>query len=196
MSQVNIGYAINGAFPTTVGGTGTTVKYWPNVPGPSIGVSNTTPSSTSSNGQLNVPGANKLNGQLFEVAIVGAVSIDPSISCPSVEVALYANTAANGATPSYTKIATTGAVTPGNTDFEAFRLSLAVSGDTLSGILQGSQTAYFNGSLQNSTPKALTANLSGLNFATDPVFGLVAGITFGTSGAKNLGTLWQFSLSS
>lgn len=195
MSQVNTNYAINGAFGTTVGGSGTTIKYFPNVPGPSIGVSNTTPSATSAAGQLNVPGANKLNGQLFEVDVVGAVSIAPGISCPTVTIDLRANTGTI-TSPSYTTIASTGAVTAGNFDNESFLIKATLAGDTSSGLLQGVFLAMFNGSVVNSTPKALVANLSGLNYATDPVFGLVVGVTFSVTGAANSATLYQFALSS
>lgn len=196
MSQPGTNYAINGSSPTTVGGTGTTVKYFPNVPGPSIGVSNTTPSSTSSAGQLNVLGSNTLNGQRFTINLTGNVSIDPAISCPTVEIALYANTAAIGASPSYTKIATTGAVTAGNFDNEDFALSVTLFGTTASGVVQGSQQCFFNAALVNSTPKALTANLSGINFGAATPFGLVVGVTFSVSGAQNVGRLYQFVLES
>lgn len=195
MGQVNTGYTIQGAFPTTVGGSGLSIKYFPNIPGPSIGVSNTTPSASSAAGQLNVPGANKLNGQVFRIDAVGGVSIAPGISCPTVTIDLRANTGTI-ASPSYTTIASTGAVTAGNFDNESWRISTEVSGDTASGILQGTFVALFNGSLVNSTPKALVANLSGLNYATDPVFGLVVGVTFSVTGAANSASMYQFSLSS
>jgi hypothetical protein len=194
MGQVNTGYTIQGAFPSTVGGTGTTRKYFPNVPGPSIGVSNLTPSSTNAKGQLNVLGSNKLNGQVFTIDVVGAVSIDPTISCPAITIDLQANTGTL-ASPTYTTIATTGAVTAGNFDGEPFRISANFSGDSISGQLQGTYSALFNGSLVNSTPKASTT-LSGLNFVTEPVFGLVVGVTFSVSGTNNLAYLYQFTLSS
>jgi hypothetical protein len=194
MGQVNTGYTITGAFGTTVGGSGITRKYFPNVPGPSIGVSNTTPSSSSAQGQLNVPGANKLNGQWFDINIAGAVSVAPGISCPTVTIDLQANTGTI-ASPTYTTIATTGAVTAGNFDNESFAMKVSLVGDSLSGILTGSYLAMFNGVIVNSTQKVIT-NLSGLNFAVDPVFGLVVGVTFSVTGAANSATLYQFSLSS
>lgn len=195
MAQVNTNYAVNGAFPSVVGGTGTAIKYFPNVPGPSIGVASTTPSSASAKGQLNVPGANTLNGQRFTVNVTGNISIDPTISCPSVTIALYANTG-TVTSPSYTAIATTGSVVAGNFDNEDFALSVTLFGTTASGVVQGSQQAFFNAALVNSTPKALQANLSGINFGNQIPFGLVVGVTFSVSGANNTANLYQFVLES
>jgi hypothetical protein len=192
--QTNINYLVNGANPSTVGGTGTAIKYFPNNPGPSIGVSNTTPSATSAAGQLPVPGANKLNGQQFRVYATGALSVAPGISCPNITIALYANTG-TVASPTYTAIATTGAVAAGNFDNESWKIEALLNGDTLSGVLQGQYSAIFNNVLVNSTPKVITA-LSGLNYATDPVFGLVVGVTFSVSAAANSAFMYQFVLES
>ncbi len=194
MAQVNTNYAVNGASPSTVGGTGVGIKYFPNVPGPSIGVANTTPSSSSAKGQLNVPGNNTLNGQRFTINVTGNISIDPTISCPAVTIALYANTG-TVLSPSYTAIATTGAVTAGNFDNEDFGLQAVLFGTTASGVVQGTQSAMFNASLANSTPKALQANLSGINFGAQIPFGLVVGVTFSVSG-NNTANLYEFSLQS
>lgn len=194
MAQNNVNYSVNGASPSIVGGTGISVKYFPNQPGPSIGVSNTTPSSSSAAGQLAVPGNNTLNGQIFTVNLCGNISIDPIIACPTVSVLIYANTG-TVTSPTYTAIGGVSAVAAGNFDNEPFRVSLSLSGDTLSGVVQGTQTALFNNVLTNSTPKVITS-LSGINFGSALPFGLVAGVTFSVSGANNKAFCYQFNLES
>jgi hypothetical protein len=192
--QVVTNFLVNGLTATTVGGTGTSVKYFPNIPGSSIGVANTTPSSSSARGQLSVPGNSALNGQDFEVVVIGAVNTDSAIACPTVTVALYANTG-TVASPSYTAIATTGGITGASLSLndEPFAIRARLSGDSASGIVGGFYTAMYNGVLVNSTQKATTL-LSSINFANDVPFGLVVGVTFSVSGANNLATLYQFSL--
>jgi hypothetical protein len=197
MSSVIAGFQASGFQGITVGGTGTAVKYFPYVPGPSIGVARTTPSAASSIGQLKVPGNNRLNGQAFVVDVVGVVQTGSGIACPNVTFALFAqtNVQVDGHNPVYTAIATTGAIAAGSQFAEAVRLKADLSGDTLSGMVQGSQTAYYDGTLRNSTPKAVENLLSGINFNADVPFGLVVGVTFSVSSADNSATIYQFTLS-
>jgi hypothetical protein len=194
MSTYDINYSVNGAFQSTVGGSGTSRQFFPSLPGPSIGVANLVPSSTNAKGQLPVPGSNKLNGQPFIVNVAGWISSDPSIACPSVTIDLVANTGTI-ASPTYTTIASTGAVVAGNFDQDQFWIRCDFLGDTLSGLLTGRYFATFNGTAQNSTPKA-TTNLTGINMGSEPPFGLLVGVTFSVSGAKNLASLSNFSLES
>lgn len=196
--QVITGYQVNGSVPATVGGTGTAVKYFPFVPGPSIGVNRTTPSSSSSNGQLKVPGNNRLNGQKFQIDVSGYITTGSGIACPNVTVALYAQTniQTDGHNPVYTAIATTGAVAAGALVNEPFNIKLEAEGDSVSGMVQGVQTDLYAGILRNSSPKAIENLLANINFNADVPFGLVVGVTFSVSSADNLGVLTQFTLAS
>jgi len=193
MSVIN-DFAVNGLNPSTVGGTGTAVKYFPRLLGSSIGVESVAPSATSSNGQLVVNGFSELNAQWFKVSIGGDVLSGVSDSSVTVEVALYANTAALGAAPSYTKLATTGALTAplANTNF-AFGLDVDLLGDTASGVVRGFQRGIFGAN--NIASASLTNNLSGINMGSQAPFGLVVGVTFGSSDAGNAASLRQFQIS-
>lgn len=195
--QIITAYLVNGANPVVVGGTGTAIKYFPSVPGPSIGVNRTTPSSTSSLGQLKAPGQNRLNGQKFTVDVVGYVTADSAIACPNVTIALYAQTnqQTDGHNPTYTAIATTGAIAAGSLSSEPFSISFEGNGDSVSGMLQGLQTDIYAGVLRNTSPKAAENLLSNINFGANVPFGLVVGVTFSVSGANNSASLTQFSLS-
>ena len=193
MSQTIANYSINGANPSTVGGTGTAIKYFPNLPGPSINVNNTTPSATSAAGQLLVPGNNQLNGQPFTVLASGNILAGSGGGSTTITVAIYANTG-TVASPTYTTLGT-GAFSAEVLDNVAypFSIKLDMEGDTLSGIVQGTQQVLIDNVVETSTA-ALTHALTGINFATNPPFGLVCGVTFGTSESGNSANLYRFSI--
>src|ERR1700679_4174495 len=154
-----VGYQVNGSSPSSVGGTGTTVKYFPNLLGPSIGVGPLTPSATSAVGQLVIPNINTANGQHIHVDAVGYINTTAGISCPNVTIALYAQTSAVLTSPTYTTLATTGAVAAGSFLNEPWALSVDLWGDTDSGIVYGQQNAFYNGLIKSSVYGALTNNL-------------------------------------
>ena len=187
-------FGVNGLNPSVVGGTGATVKYFPRLLGSSIGVESVAPSATSSNGQLVVNGFSELNAQWFKVSVGGDILSGVADSSVTVEVALYANTAALGATPSYTKIATTGALTAplANTSY-AFGLDVDLLGNTASGVVRGFQRGIFGAN--NIASASLTNNLSSINMGSQAPFGLVVGVTFGSSDAGNSASLRQFQIS-
>src|SRR5579863_9527474 len=110
MSNV-LDFQVSGAFPSKVGGTLTTVKYFPRPLGPSIGVAPSTPSSTSAVGALLLPAANVFQGQQFNVIASGFYGSDTGDPSGTVTVQLYAVTG-SAASPTYTSLATTGAITP------------------------------------------------------------------------------------
>ena len=207
MAQVIANYSVNGANPSTVGGTGTGIKAFPNLPGPSIGVANATPVLTGSNttsnakGQLDVPGSNRLNGQIFHVLASGNFEVGSGGACPNVTIALYANTGTKnvGATGGavITAIATSGAITAQSLDgvFYPWYIDATLQGDTQSGIVQGSFAGMVDGtSIASAT---LSANLSGVNFSTaEPAFGLIVGVTFSVSEPGNSANLFSFGISS
>lgn len=193
MSVIN-DFQVNGLNPSVVGGTGTTVKYFPRLLGSSIGVESVAPSATSSAGQLVVNGFSILNAQWFRVQVGGEIVSGVSDSSVTAEIALYAQTAAANAVPVYTKIATTGALTAplASTAF-AFGLDVDLLGDTASGVVRGFQRAIFGAN--NIASASLTNNLSGINMGAAVPFGLVVGVTFGSSDAGNSASLRQFQIS-
>lgn len=187
-------FQVNGANPSTVGGTGTAAKYF-TAPSRNFtsGVS-TTPSSSSAVGQLSVPGNGELNGQTFFVTASGDFEVGSGGACPSVTIDIQANTGTL-TSPTYTTIITSGAITAQNLTGTLYSWFLEgqMSGTTASGILSGIQY----GSIDNTARAqiALTSALSGLNFgSSSPVFGLVARVTFSVSEAGNLANLYQFNL--
>jgi hypothetical protein len=187
-------FQVNGLFPSTVGGTGTTVKYFPRLLGTSIGVESTAPSATSAAGQLVVPGNGVLNGQNFDVQVGGEITSGVSDSSVTVQVALYANTG-TVSSPSYTMIATTGnVVAPLESTSYNFNMKVSLFGTTASGVVRGTQYSIL-GTTQNALA-ALTNNLSGINFSNAAPFGLVVGVTFNSSDAGNSAALYQFQVGS
>lgn len=195
MSQTIANYSINGANPSTVGGTGTAQKYFPNLPGPSIGVSNLTPSSTSAAGQLLVPGSSRLNGQEFVVKASGNFLVGTGGGSSTVQFKLSANTG-TVASPSYTVIAQSTAFATEALDntYYPWNMSVVLEGDTLSGIVQGTQGWLMDGTVNVSPVTGLTANLSGVSFGPEPPFGLVISVTFGTSESGNAANMYRFSI--
>src|SRR5579859_5328655 len=109
-------FGVNGQFPSTVGGTGSTVKYFgrnvPSAAGASWVAAPSTPSASSPVGALWVPGDNKLNGQLMTVTATGDFTPASNATSETVTVSLYGVTGSLAA-PTYTILATTGAYSPG-----------------------------------------------------------------------------------
>ena len=192
MSVIN-DFLVNGLNPSTVGGSGTTVKYFPRLLGSSIGVESVAPSASSAAGQLVVNGNNALNGQWFNVLVGVGITGGAADSSVTAKVSLYANTAALGAAPSYTEIATTGLFTQ-PLELTEYEVGLKVSlfGTTGSGIVRGIQSGVYGAN--NLAAGALTNNLSGINFGSQAPFGLVVGVTFSSSDASNSAKLYQFQI--
>lgn len=191
---------INGSNPVTVGGTGITAKYFPGPSGNFTAGVSTTPSSTNATGQLAIKGDNQLNGQQFYITASGDFQVGPFGACPSVTIDIQANTGTL-VSPTYTTIATTGAITTQtnlNTAYPWF-LQVVVSGTTASGILTGVQY----GSVDNTAVAqvALSNTLSGLDFSgttskiPGTVFGIVARVTFSVSETGNIARLYQLTAS-
>lgn len=200
MSWTVNNYSVSGAYPSTVGGSGTTPKAFPNNPGPSIGVANATPSFSSATvmssgvGQLDVPGSNRMNGKIMHVLAGGNFEVGAGGACPSFSLALWANTGTKTA-PVGTKIVAPAAITAQSLDgvFYPWYLDVTLQGGTLSGIVQGSYSGQVDGTAFSRT--TLDANLSGVNFSTtEPAFGLVLAVTFSVSEPGNSANLYQFEL--
>lgn len=206
MSNV-LDYGVNGSFGSTVGGTGTLVKYFPRPLGPSIGVAPLTPSATSAVGALLLPAANSFNAQQFNVIATGTFGNDTGDPSATVTVQLYAVTGSLKA-PVYTSIATTGAMTPSpfgvvnNWAISAELFGSSQSGNPGGGFLGGSYISYQNGAIKSSVTTT-TNVISGLDFnvgnpalAQGAVLGFVVGVTFATSDASNTANLLQFTVES
>lgn len=187
-------FQVNGLFPSSVGGTGTTIKYFPRPVGvgSTFNTPSTAPSSSSASGQLVVPGNNELNGQQFTVQASGTIGNDTGDPSGTFDVTVYANTGTVTA-PNYIVLATTGIFTPTIPGAQSWAIRINLEGDSLSGLCGGDYAAYVNGAKQG-TPPTATAVLSGINFASASPFGLVVGVQFGTSDASNKATLTQFSI--
>lgn len=193
MSQVVADFQVNGLFPSTVGGSGSGVKYFPRLLGSSIGVESTAPSASSAVGQLAVPGNSVLNGQAFQVLVGGQVESGGSDSSETISVQLYANTGTTSS-PSYTSIATTGVFTlPQESTPYQFQIKTDLFGTTGSGIVTGTYTANIGASAPTSAT-VITTKLSGISFSSALPFGLVVGVTFGSSDANNAAALYQFQI--
>jgi hypothetical protein len=215
----NYDFSVSGLFPSKLGGTGTSIKYFPRLLGPSIGASPATPSATNATGALFMPPASVLNGQMFNVIAVGEFGNDTGDPSGTVTVRLQivtpnASTGSYVVSPVYTTICSTGAVVPSPFGIvNTWAIKASLYGSSLSGIVGGSYFAYQNGALVASTPKSTDTTVSGINFAGGAVpaslaaatggpgtvgaqapFGLVVGVTFGTSDASNTASLYEFAI--
>ena len=217
-------FGVNGSFASKVGGTGVAVKYFPRLLGingttigsaglggvsgsavaaPLFGNAPATPSATSAIGALYLPAQNTNNAQQLNILATGTFGNDTGDPSGNVTVKLYGVTGKLGA-PTYTALASTGALTPSALGIvNSWALSVEVYGDSGSGILGGSYSAYQNGALVNSTPKSTDTTISGLDFLNGnanlqqgAVLGFVIGVTFGTSDASNTASLFQFGIES
>lgn len=201
MSNV-LDFQVSGSSPSSVGGLGVAVKYFPRLLGPSIGVAPSTPSSSSAVGALFLPAQNVFNGQQFNVIASGNISDASGDPSSTVTVQLYAVTGSL-LSPTYTSLATTGAITP-NYPTEPWGLNVELVGSSVSGangLLVGSYQAYKNGSV--TAPTTVTNVVTGLDFnAGNPllqqgaVLGFVVGVTFGTTFAGNIARLLEFTIES
>lgn len=204
MSNV-LDFQVNGVNPSSVGGLGGTVKYFPrplpiNGPGSALP---TTPSSSSAAGALFLPAAAVYNGQQFDVIASGDYGSDTGDPSGTVTVQLYAVTGTLSS-PTYTSIATTGAITPFYA-YEPWALSASLMGVSeaglANGLLLGSYQAAIRGSV--TAPTTVTNIVTGLDFVNGnsalqrgAVLGFVIGVTFGTSNATNLARLYEFTIES
>lgn len=212
MSQVIADFGVNGVFPSNVGGTGTSVKYFGRNAAYAAGATWTSPavpSSTSAKGALIVPGDNKLNGQEFTVSAGGDFFTGAGGTSETITIALYAVTGTL-TSPTYTILATSGAYSPGIDQISySWLLKASLFGTNNSGVVGGTQQVIVNNTVQTATA-GLTNSLTGISFGEVPAlssspnqvqsslggpFGLVVGVTFGASEAGNSANLYQFSIS-
>jgi len=201
--QVVADFQVNGLFPATVGGTGTTVKYFPRNVASAAGASwvaaPATPSSTSPVGALWVPGDNKLNGQHFRVNVSGSAIAGASAGSETVTFGLYAVTGSL-ASPTYTLLNSSAVLTPAVDGVQHnFSIVADMFGNTDSGIVGGSQYTVIDNTV--TATAALASSLTGINFGSGNTslyqaapFGLVVGVTFSVSNSANAAKLYQFNI--
>ncbi|MDA4129271.1 MAG: hypothetical protein OK457_00730, partial [Thaumarchaeota archaeon] len=197
MSQPFGNLLINGANGVTVGGLGTTVKFFPAVPGASI-------NAVSPNiGLLPVPGVNRLNGQSLEVRASGNFLTPGSDAVsPAVTIGLYfvkgpvlISNAMNLPTGTVSPVALATLQEPAGTPgivSVPWSIKAQLNADNASGLLQGLYTIQIdngapNGS--NSTPLLAIAAQSGVNMALDIPYALCVGVTFSQTGTGNTATM-------
>jgi hypothetical protein len=209
MSNI-LDFQVSRVAPSKVGGIGTSVKYFPRPFGSSLtsGLPST-PSATNPTGALWVPVGPQFDGQQFSVLASGSFGTDSGDPSGTVTVKLYAVTGTL-ASPTYTALASTGAVEAGISAPLPWALDVTLLGDNNSGFLTGYYSALASGAnggsisgLANSSPKVVDNIISGLNFVSGnpalqqgAVFGLVVGVTFGTTDTSNTATMTQFSVES
>lgn len=209
--QVIQDFGVNGAFPSTVGGTGTAIKYFGRNAAFAAGATWTspaTPSSTSAAGAMIVPADLKLNGQLMEIVAAGAFLPSAAItSSETVKVEVYAVTGTQSA-PVYTLLADiNGGFAPGTDGiWYNFYFDIELQGNNRSGIVGGFYTSQVNNTqernnavLQNSLTGITFGNLTNANAQPSSLggpFGVVVGVTFSQSDAGNKAELYEFSISS
>ena len=201
MSNV-LDFQVSGSSPSSVGGLGTSVKYFPRLLGPSIGVAPSTPSSSSAAGALMLPAQNVFNGQQFNVLASGSITDAAGDPSSTVTIQLFAVTG-TFAVPVYTSLATTGAITVSYPN-EPWALNAELVGVSVSGangLLIGNYQALKNGSV--TAPTTVTSVVTSLDFnAGNPllqqgaVLGFVVGATFGTTYAGNIARLNEFTIES
>lgn len=195
----------NGLNPVTVGGTGTTIKLFPQLPGASIGVAST------KNGYLYAPDNMEANGQRLFVHASGNFTIGniaSGSSSPNVTVALYGVTFA-GNLPSgavtvggQTVAPYTGATAiisqtfNGSSDLVAagypWSFELSLEGDNTSGILQAYNGAIAIDGVAGTF--SASAALSSINFNSPVPFALVVGVTFSVSDANASANMYEFQM--
>ena len=189
MSSVIANLLVNGVSGVTVGGTGTAAKFFPMVPGASIGV------ASSNVGYIYLPNANQVNGQRLSVRASGIFSV-LGAACSTVTLEMVATKNVTAASPTYTVIASSGSFTTSGDGYAVsqFAFSVDLIADGASGLLSGSQQVIINNALQNTTPKVLSNTITGLTPSTDKWLALAMRVTFGTSDAANTSTMYQFDV--
>lgn len=192
---------LNGNTPVTVGGTGTTAKFFPPAPGPSINVASTAV------GYLLCPTNNASNNQRLHVMASGNVTVDPTIACPTFRVELVATKDYTVASPVYVSIADSTAEAPGEISGDAtatqpWSIDSWLQVDGTGTVMQGYSFIQVGGELDvvptvgaglSNTFLTSSGMVSGVKPGSAP-FALAVRVTFGTSAAGNSASMYQFAL--
>lgn len=185
---------VNGAAGVTVGGSSTSVQYFPAVPGASIGV------ASPNYGFIPVPGSNRANGQNLVVRAVGNAAAPSDGTSPTFTLGLYAvinptilsNAMNLPSSPSIVTLftSTRAAAGLGITPFP-WRFEVSMNADNASGILQGAYSTQVDGTVVTST--TITSQ-TGINMNAPIPFALLVGVTFSQASSGNTATMNQFIL--
>lgn len=192
---------LNGNTPVTVGGTGTTAKFFPPAPGPSINVASTAV------GYLLCPTNNASNNQRLHVMALGTVTPDPTIACPTFRVELVATKDYTVASPVYVSIADSTAEQPGEISGDAtatqpWSIDSWLQVDGTGTVMQGYSFIQVGGELDvvptvgaglSNAFLVSSGMVSGVKPGSAP-FALAVRVTFGTSAANNSASMYQFAL--
>lgn len=194
---------LNGNTPVTVGGTGTTAKFFPPAPGPSINVASTAV------GYLLCPTNNASNNQRLHVMASGNVTPDPTIACPTFRVELVATKDYTVSAPVYSSIVDSTADALGETSGDAtatqpWLIDAWLQVDGTGTVMQGYAFVMIGGDVDlipalgntgglSNTFLTSSGMVSGVKPGSAP-FALAVRVTFGTSGAGNSASMYQFAL--
>lgn len=190
MSVIVANGLINGVSGVSVGGTGTGLKAFPSIPGPSIGVASTNPMI------LAVPGGSSMNGQRLNAFASGNFAVGAGGACPTFLVGLYPVTYV-GTVPTIGATAIVSATTTAQTNLnQAYPWSISVDlvGDTLSGLVQQTGgTLALDGTITSVTGRTVTG-LSSINYNNPAPFGLAVQVSWSVSETGNTSTMYQFCI--
>jgi hypothetical protein len=149
---------------------------------------------------LFVPANNVYNGQQMNILASGSFGSDSGDPSGTVNVQVQVVTGSLTA-PVYTTIASTGANAPLFAAAETWAFDITVVGDNNSGMLTGFYSSIAGATIKIPVVTGLDNLITGLNFASGnpalqqgAVFGLVVGVTFGTSNATNTASLFEFTV--
>jgi hypothetical protein len=197
MGQPITNLQVNGLNPAVVGGTGTTVKYFPFVPGASINVAST------KNGYVFIPGNGEANGQVLNVRVGGNFTIGTpgsGVASPAVTVGLYSATFLNGNPGSTATINSTAILSQqwaGSSDVlppYGFSLDAQISCESGSGLARMSWGHTEIDGTAVVVAGGLISGLTGINMSNPVPFALLVGVTFSVSDAQASANLYQFDL--
>ena len=208
---------INGLSPVVVGGTGVSLKLFPSVPNaPAFPiVAGGAPTSIAAkNGYVFVPGNGAANAQRLSVRASGNFTVGGDVASPAFTIGLYAATFVGSvgtviSTPILSATAAGSTDTGGFTTYYPWSLNAdliadgvtaqgnqlvnsAVPGSGLATLISGS--VQIDGANTNATA-GLISGLTGINMGASIPFGLVVGVTYGSSGSGNLAAMYQFDIS-
>jgi len=185
-----IGGGVNGYNPSTVGGTGTSTKIFPNLLANATGLpasftGSPVPTLPPAGAQIVIPGTGQYEQQQIVVTAGGYVYVHGT--SPTLNFLLQSGTSlTSGSNTTIATLASAQSLTTAS--YYPWSLSVKLQGDAKSGVVQ-----VFSGTFVcNGVSGSLTlTNLTGQNLTTTNI-NLVIGVTFGVSDALNFGALSQF----
>jgi hypothetical protein len=192
MSTIVSTAGINGSNPSVVGGTGTGVKVFPAIGGPSFnnGGNSLTNASVATTPAQVFARAPQSEGQIFTIKAAGNLYVHGT--SPTIVFSLYKGKSLTAT--SDTLVATCSAQSLSTGASYPFYFSITGQGDANSGLIQfGSATLYLDGVSTTFTIQSSGIPLTSQDLLTTDVPFCVAA-QFGVSDALNVANLQQFVL--